>query len=145
MEFSTEDSKHVFVGIHSDYARDVHDKKSTSGYTFLLNGAVICWSSRNQDTVIMSSTKEEYVAATSAACQSVWLKGILHELGDVGDECLNIMCDNSSAIKLSKNPILDRRTKHINVRYHYLHNLSSEGIMRLVFCGTNDQVADIMT
>ena len=129
----------------SDYARDVDDRKSTSGYVFLVNGAAICWSSRKQDIVTLSSTEAEYVAATSAACHSVWLKGILQELGAIDEECMDVMCDNSSAIKLSKNPVLHRTTKHINVRYHYLRNLASEGIMKLVFCGTNDQVADIMT
>jgi hypothetical protein len=55
------------------------------------------------------------------------------------------MCDNSLAIKLSKNPVMHRRTKHIDIRYHYLRNLHNDGIVKLAFCGTNDQVADIMT
>ncbi|XP_074327097.1 secreted RxLR effector protein 161-like [Apium graveolens] len=129
----------------SDYARDMDDRKSTSGYVFLLNGAAICWSSRKQDIVTLSSTEAEYVAATSAACHCIWLKGLLQELGAVGAVCIDILCDNSSAIKLSKNPVMHRRTKHIDVRFHYLRNLSGEGAMQLVFCGTNDQIADIMT
>ncbi|CAA7019223.1 unnamed protein product [Microthlaspi erraticum] len=129
----------------SDYARDMDDRKSTSGYVFLLNGAAICWSSRKQDIVTLSSTEAEYVAATSSACHCVWLKGILQEIGVLGDECIDIMCDNSSTIKLSKNPVMHRRTKHIDVRYHYLRNLSNEEVMKLVFCGTNEQVADILT
>lgn len=129
----------------SDYARDVDDRKSTSGYVFLLNGAAICWSSRKQDIVTLSSTEAEYVAATSSACHCVWLKGMLEELGAANGECTEIMCDNSSTIKLSKNPVMHRRTKHIDVRYHYLRNLCNEEVMKLVFVGTNDQVADIMT
>lgn len=127
----------------SDYARDVDDRKSTSGYVFLLNGAAVCWSSRKQAIVTLSSTEAEYVAATSSASHCVWLKGMLQELNVLGDVCVDIMCDNSSAIKLSKNPVMHRRTKHIDVRYHYLRNLSNEGVMNLVFCGTQDQVADI--
>lgn len=69
----------------------------------------------------------------------------MQELGAVGAVCIDILCDNSSAIKLSKNPVMHRRTKHIDVRFHYLRNLSEEGAMQLVFCGTNDQIADIMT
>lgn len=129
----------------SDYARDVNDRKSTSGYVFLVNGAAICWSSRKQDIVTLSSTEAEYVAATSSACHCVWLKGILQELGVESCKCMDILCDNSSAIKLSKNPVMHRRTKHIDVRYHYLRDLVNEGAMRLMFCGTKDQVADIMT
>ncbi|KAL1213498.1 Retrovirus-related Pol polyprotein from transposon RE1 [Cardamine amara subsp. amara] len=124
----------------NDYARDVEDRQSTFGYMFMLNGAAICWSSRKQDIVTLSST-----AATSSACHCVWLKGMLQELNAVSDECINIMCDNSSVIKLSKNQVMLRRTKHIDVRYHYLCNLTNEGVMKLVFCGTNYQVADILT
>ena len=85
------------------------------------------------------------MAATASACHGVWLTGILKELGVLSSECIDIMCDSSSAIKLSKNPVMYRRTKHIDVRYHYLRNLSTNGTVRLVFCGTEDQVADIMT
>lgn len=129
----------------SDYARDTDDRKSTSGYVFMVNGAAICWSSRKQDIVTLSSTEAEYVAATSAACHCVWLRGMLQELNAVSRECVDIMCDNNSAIKLSRNPVMHRRTKHIDVRYHYLRNLSNEGVMKLVFCGTKEQVADVLT
>lgn len=129
----------------SDYARDLDDRKSTSVYVFLLNGAAVCWSSRKQSIVTLSSTEAEYVAATSSACHCVWLKGLLQELNVLAGGCVNIMCDNSSAIKLSRNPIMHRRTKHIDIRYHYLRNLTNDGVIKLVFCGTNDQVADIMT
>lgn len=129
----------------SDYPRDVNDRKNTSWYVFSLNGVAICWSSRKQDIVTLSSTEAEYVAATSSACHCIWLKGMLQELGAMSDECISIMCENSSAIKLSNNPVMHRRMKHIDVRYHYLRNLTNEGSIKLVFCGTNDQVADIMT
>lgn len=140
-----ENDRNLLGYTDSDYARDIDDRKSTSGYVFLLSGAAICWSSRKQGIVTLSSTEAEYVAATACACHGVWLKGILKELGVKNCECVNIMCDNSSAIKLSKNPVMHRRTKHIDVRYHYLRNLSTDGAVRLVFCGTKDQVADIMT
>ena len=87
----------------------------------------------------------EYVAATASACHGVWLKRILKELGVLSSECIDIMCDSSSVIKLSKNPVMHQRTKHIDVRYHYLRNLSINGTVRLVFCRTEDQVVDIMT
>lgn len=57
---------------------------------------------------------------------------------------MEIYCDNTSSIKLSKNPVMHRRTKHIDVRYHYLRDLTSQEVMKLVFCGTGEQVADIM-
>jgi hypothetical protein len=129
----------------SDYARDSDDRKSTSGYVFLLNGSAVCWSSRKQSIVALSSTEAEYVAATSSACHCVWLKGMLEELSLLKGTCVDILCDNSSAIKLSRNPVMHRRTKHIDVRFHYLRDLTNEGVIKLEFCGTKDQIADIMT
>jgi len=114
----------------SDYARDVDDRKSTSRYVFLLNRAAVSWSSRKQDIVTLSSTKVEYVAVSSSAYHCVWLKGMLWELGVVNGECIDIMCDNNSTIKLSKNPVMHQRTKHIDVRYHYLRNLCETSVMK---------------
>jgi hypothetical protein len=129
----------------SDYARDVDDRKSTSGYVFLLSEAAVCWSSKKQAIVTLSSTEAEYVAATSCACHCVWMIGVLEQIGYENCECIDIRCDNSSSIKLSKNPVMHRRTKHIDVRYHYLRDLSNQGVVKLVFCGTQEQIADIMT
>jgi hypothetical protein len=129
----------------SDYARDVDDRKSTSGYVFILSEAAVCWSSKKQAIVTLSSTEAEYVAATSCACHCVWMIGVLEQIGYENCECIDIRCDNSSSIKLSKNPVMHRRTKHIDVRYHYLRDLSNQGVVKLVFCGTQEQIADIMT
>jgi len=129
----------------SDYARDVDDRKSVSGYMFMINDAAVNWSLKKQGIVTLSSTEAEYVVATASACHCVWIKEVLRQIGVEDCDCVNIYCDNSSTIKLSKNPVMHRRTKHIDVRYHYLRDLSSQGKVRLVFCGTLEQVADIMT
>ncbi|KAI3713826.1 hypothetical protein L1987_72412 [Smallanthus sonchifolius] len=129
----------------SDYARDVADRKSTSGYVCILSQAAICWSSRKQGIVTLSSTEAEYVAATICAGHCVWLKGLLEEISNEELGTIEIQCDNSSTIKLSKNPVLHRKTKHIDVRYHYLRDLVNEEIIKLLFCPTADQVADVMT
>lgn len=60
-------------------------------------------------------------------------------------ESTTIMCDNSSTIKLSKNPVLHGRSKHIDVRFHFLRDLTKEGVVKLVHCGTRDQIADVLT
>ncbi|KAM0043888.1 putative RNA-directed DNA polymerase [Helianthus debilis subsp. tardiflorus] len=129
----------------SDYARDTEDRRCTSGYVCLLSGAAICWSSRKQDIVTLSSTEAEYVAATACACHCVWLKGLLADLGIESNETLEIICDKSSTIKLSKNSVMHRRTKHIDVRFHYLRDLVNQEVVKLEFCRTEDQIADIMT
>lgn len=129
----------------SDYARDIEDRKCTSGYVCMLSNAAICWSSRKQEIVTLSSTEAEYVAATSCACHCMWLTGLLEEIKDEKLGPVLIKCDNSSTIKLSKNPVMHRRTKHIDVRFHYLRNLVNEGRIQLVFCPTTEQLADVMT
>ncbi|GAA0160586.1 hypothetical protein LIER_17107 [Lithospermum erythrorhizon] len=73
------------------------------------------------------------------------MKRILEELEHVTDNCIHIKCDNSSTIKLSKNPVLHGRRKHIDIRFHFLRNLTKEGRVTLEFCGTANQVADILT
>lgn len=73
------------------------------------------------------------------------MKRILKELGHSDEGYIIVMCDNSSAIKLSKNPVMHGRSKHIDVRFHFLRNLTKEGSIELVHCGSQDQVADVMT
>lgn len=129
----------------SDYAGDMDDRKSTSGYVFYLGEAAISWASNRQPVVTLSTTEAEYVAAASSATQCVWLRTILEQLGLKQEEGTIIWCDNSSTIKLSKNPMMHGRSKHIDVRFHFLRNLIKEGTMELMHCNTEDQVADIMT
>ncbi|GKV45376.1 hypothetical protein SLEP1_g52467 [Rubroshorea leprosula] len=103
----------------SDYAGDLDDKKSTSGFVFMLGSGAISWSSKKQPIVTLSTTEAEYVAATSCACQAIWLRRIMEELELNQHEATSIYCDNSSAIKLSKNPVLHGRSKHIHVRIQF--------------------------
>jgi len=117
----------------SDYARDVDDRKSILGYVFLLNNAAVCWSSKKQEIVTLSSTKAEYVAATVCVCHCVWMKGILEHIGVKNCESIDIFCDNSPSIKLSKNSVMHKRTKDIDVRYHYLRDPSSQEVVKLVY------------
>ena len=93
----------------------------------------------------LSTTEAEFVAAAVCACQGVWMKRILGELGHSDESCMIIMCDNSSTIKLSKNLVMHGRSKHIDVRFHFLRNLTKEGTVELIHCGSEDQIADIMT
>ncbi|GKV41367.1 hypothetical protein SLEP1_g48909 [Rubroshorea leprosula] len=129
----------------SDYAGDLDDRKSTSRFVFMLGSGEISWSSKKQPIVTLSTTKAEYVAATSYACQAIWLRRIMEELELNQHEATSIYCDNSSAIKLSRNLVLHGRSKHLHVRYHFLSNLVEDGTIKLIYCRTEDQVADIFT
>ncbi|GKV04614.1 hypothetical protein SLEP1_g16757 [Rubroshorea leprosula] len=129
----------------NDYARDLDDKKSTSGYIFMLGSGVVSWSSKKQPIVTLSTTEAEYVAATSCACQAIWLRRVLEELELNQHEATSIYCDNNSTIKLFGNLILHGRSKHIHVRYHFLCNLVEDETIELTYCRTEDQVTDIFT
>jgi transposase InsO family protein len=130
----------------SDYAGDVDDRRSTSGYVFMIGTKVVSWSSKKQPIVTLSTTEAEFIAAASCACQGIWLSRILALIDKKRKkDCITILCDNSSSIKLSKNPVMHGRSKHIDVRFHFLRDLTKDGSVQLVHCSTNDQVADIMT
>jgi len=129
----------------SDYAGDLDDRKSTSGYVFMLSGGAVAWSSKKQPVVTLSTTEAEFVAAASCACQCIWLQQILKQIGGTERKCVKVLCDNSSTIKLAKNPVLHGRSKHIDVRFHFLRNLTKDEVIDIEHCGTNEQLADIMT
>ncbi|CAI0412284.1 unnamed protein product [Linum tenue] len=131
----------------SDYAGDADDRRSTSGYAFFLAGGVISWASKKQPIVTLSTTEAEYVAAAYCVAHCVWLKKVLESIGwgaAVAGKTV-ILCDNSSAIKLSRNPVLHGRSKHIDVRFHFIRDLVKNGEVDLEHCDTKEQVADIMT
>eukprot|EP00253_Pinus_taeda_P014027 PITA_14027 len=105
----------------------------------------ISWASKKQPIVALSTAEAEYVAATAAACQEVWMRRMLRSLGQEQAKATVIFCDNSSAIALSKNSVFHKRTKHIDTRFHYISELVSNGEIVLEHCRTQEQVADILT
>eukprot|EP00253_Pinus_taeda_P031402 PITA_31402 len=105
----------------------------------------ISWASKKQSIVALSTAEAEYVAATAAACQAVWMRRMLSSLGQEQAKATVIFCDNSSAIALSKNSVFHKRTKHIDTRFHYIRELVNNGEIVLEHCRTQEQVADILT
>jgi hypothetical protein len=111
----------------------------------MFGSGAISWSSKKQPIVTLSTTEAEFVAAASCACQGIWLRNVLDFLKQKQQDCTIIYCDNSSSIKLSKNPVMHGRCKHIDVRFHFLRNLTKDGIVELVHCKTDEQLADLFT
>eukprot|EP00253_Pinus_taeda_P008063 PITA_08063 len=129
----------------SDWAGSIDGRKSTSGYVFHMGSGAISWASKKQSIVALSTAEAEYVAATAAACQAVWMRRMLRSLGQEKAKATVIFCDNSSAIALPKNSVFHKRTKHIDTRFHYIRELVSNGEIVLEHCRTQEQVADILT
>lgn len=129
----------------ADYAGDLDTRRSTSGSVFTLGSGSIAWSSRRQQCVSLSTTESEYIALSQGVQELTWLKLFIGEL--LGEQKMvpTMYGDNQSAIKLVKNPEFHRRTKHIDVRYHYIREKFNEGVFSLEYIPSKEQIADIMT
>ena len=121
-------------------------RRPISGYTYLIGGS-ISWSSKRQDIVTLSTTEAEYVALTHAAKEAIWLQNLLGELFPTGKSPspITINCDNQGAIALSKDDRFHARTKHIDIRFHFIRNSVETGLIQVQYCPTDDMVADILT
>ena len=129
----------------SDWAGCPDSRRSTTGFIFTLAGAPVTWSSKQQKTVALSSTEAEYMSASDSAKDAKWIRQLLH---DLGYECLTptpIMVDNQGAIHLSKNPGHHQRTKHIDIKYHFIRQEHENGVIELKYLPTQEQPADMMT
>lgn len=129
----------------ADYANDIDTRCSTSGYIFLINCGIISWASEKQRTVAQAITESEYIAGSQAVKELVWLSRLLDELLPKKIDVPIFNMDNQSAIKLVKNPEYHKRTKHIDIRYHFIRQKYEEKLFQLKFVPTNAQLADILT
>jgi hypothetical protein len=118
----------------SNWCGDKDDRKSTAGYIFQIGGASISWSSRKEPVVALSTCEAEYIAASLCACQGVWLCNLLNEISNIKCESVILKVDNLSAINLAKNLIAHGRSKHIEMRFHYLREQVDKGILKLEHC-----------
>jgi transposase InsO family protein len=131
----------------SDWAGSKDDRKSTSGHIFLFGGGPISWSSKRQSVVATSTTEAEYIAAAHATKEAVWLQMLLRELGEIGSDIdhVKIRMDNTGAIALTKNPEFHQRTKHMDVRWHYIREQVETGKIQIEYTQTSQMVADGLT
>ncbi|KAL4309595.1 hypothetical protein GQ457_01G033490 [Hibiscus cannabinus] len=129
----------------SDWAGSLDDMKSTSGYVFNVGSGAICWSSKKQQVVAQSTAEAEYIVAAAAANQAIWLRNLLSDLGFKQESATILLCDNKSAIAIAENPVQHGRTKHINVKFHAIREAEKNSLIKMEFCSSEMQVADLMT
>ncbi|XP_070010664.1 secreted RxLR effector protein 161-like [Nicotiana sylvestris] len=128
----------------SNFAGFLVDRKSTSGMPHFLGSCLVSWATKKQNSVALSTTEVEYVAATSCCAQLLWIKQQLVDFGiEVG--CIPIFCDNTGAISMTKNLVHHKRTKHIDVRHHFLRDNYEKRLFSIEFYATYKQIADIFT
>nr|GEX40906.1 zinc finger, CCHC-type [Tanacetum cinerariifolium] len=130
--------------VDADYAKDLDKGRSITGYVFMVHGCVVSWKATLQHVVVLSTTEADYMALTKDVKESIWLKGLLIELR-VNLRSGVVNCDNQSVIHLSRNAIFLERTKHINVRYHFIKEIMESKEIKVAKIGTKDNVADAFT
>jgi len=136
----------LFAFSDADWAGDLDSRRSTTGYVAYAAGGPIAWQSKLQSTVAVSTMEAEYMSAFGAIQELIWLKGVLSEIGIPLDDPITLHMDAKSAIALAKNPMHHKRSKHIDIKYHWLREHTYEdGTIHLEHCATEDMVADLMT
>jgi hypothetical protein len=130
---------------HSDHGADVVGRKSTGGMAFNLNDSLISWCSQKQKTVSLSSCESEFMAATAAARQALWLRNLLSEITGKEQQVVTLYVDNNSAIALMKNPVFHGRSKHIDIKYHFIRECVERGQIAVRRVCTDLQKADALT
>ncbi|KAG9460048.1 hypothetical protein H6P81_004556 [Aristolochia fimbriata] len=128
----------------ADWAGNADDRKSTSGGCFYLGTNLVSWYSKKQNSISLSTAEAEYIAAGSCCAQLLWMKQMLEDYG-VPSGVLTVYCDNTSAINISKNPVQHSRTKHIDIRHHFIREQVEDGKVILEYLSTENQLADIFT
>lgn len=130
----------------ADWGNDKSDRKSITGWIAMINGDPVSWASKKQKVVAQSTCEAELYAEAAAINEAKWLSGLLSELGLVSASCAPLIYgDNQSAQELSKNDIKSERTKHIDIKYHFIQDEVNSGRVRLKWIPTTEQVADILT
>ncbi|KAJ8517721.1 hypothetical protein ONZ45_g5159 [Pleurotus djamor] len=136
----------VLVGYADADGSMAEDRKAISGYAFMINGGAVSWSSKRQNLIALSTTEAEYCAATHAAKEAVWLRSFISKIFDISHmPATTLFSDNQSAIALTKDHRFRARTKHIDIRYHFIRWVVEKESLRLVYCPTEDMVADALT
>jgi hypothetical protein len=142
-------SKSIVADIHgycdSDWAGDVDDNKSTTGYVFILAGAAVSWQSKKQKSTAQSSCEAEYYAAGMAGNEVSWLSSFLGELGFLPPSPIVVFSDSQSALNLSANPIWHEKSKHIATRWNAIRELIYNKTLLLLKIKTDFQIADSLT
>jgi hypothetical protein len=137
--------KKEFKGYADADGSMAEDRHAISGYAFLLHGGAVSWAAKRQEIVSLSTTESEYVAVTHASKEALWLRSLITQLFDVELGPSTLFSDNQSAIALTKDHQYHPRTKHIDIRFHFIRWIIENGSIRLIYCPTEDMLADILT
>ncbi|KAL6287822.1 hypothetical protein ACE6H2_012212 [Prunus campanulata] len=145
IEYVTGKSALLIGYCDSDWSGSEEDMKSTSGYAFSFGSGAFSWASVKQHSVALSTAEAEYVSAAEATSQAIWLRFVLEDFGEEQAAATTVFCDNTSAIAMARNPVFHQRSKHIKRKFHFIRDAIQEGVIELLYCKGEEQVADIFT
>ena len=131
--------------VDADWAGDTDTRRSHTGFVLMFNGGPISWKSRRQDSVALSTSEAEYMAASEGGKEVVYIRAILHDFGFTQMGPTDLYEDNLAAVAMSINPVRRKYSRHIDIRRHYVRELALAGLVKLVPLGTHDMVADALT
>jgi len=133
--------------IDADWAGDRNDRKSTSGYAFLLNGGTISWESKKQICTALSTMESEFVACASAVQEVVWLKRFFEHLNIAKNskDPMTLYCDSQATIAYTKDPKYHSKTKHIDIKYNFVRYIVASGEVNLQYIPTREMIVDPFT
>jgi len=143
--FQAQQPPHLIAYSDSDWAGDRDSRKSTTGYTLMMSGSAIAWRSSLQKIVACSSTEAEYIALSETMREVIWIRQMLTELGFSQKSATRVLEDNQGCIAISKNRRTDKRTKHIDLRFHFCRDQIEQGAIEVEYCPTESMIADGLT
>jgi hypothetical protein len=129
----------------SDWAGDKDSRISVTGYILYLCGVPITWKSRGQRSVTLSSTEAEYVALSEVTCEILFIRQILEFMGTEIEYPIVINVDNQGAVFMANNRTTSQRTRHVDTRHHFVREYIEDGVVKVIYCNTNDNDADPYT
>ena len=121
------------------------ERKSTTGFCTFVGGNLVTWKSKKQSVVARSSAETEYRAMASTACELIWIKQLLKDMGIEFDQPMKMYCDNNSARHIASNPVFHERTKHIEVDCHFIREKVQSKEIETPFVRSEEQLADVFT
>lgn len=129
----------------ADWAGNIGDRKSTTGYLFKTYGSAIPWNSKKQSTVTLSTTEAKYIALTSACQEALWLRNLIRKISPIPDKgAVELLCNNKGVIDLSSTNGYKPRTKHIDTKHHFIREKIEAKEMVVKHIGTEEMLAHIM-
>jgi hypothetical protein len=144
LTYKGHDNQGLVLYVDSDWASDPHSRKSVSGYFAQLAGGAVSWTSQSQKSIALSSTEAEYIALSSSAKQAMWLKQLLSEL-KLRTGPVTICGDNQGSIFLASNPVTEKRSKHIDIKWHHIRELIVNRKIKIFYTPSAKNPADVLT